>query len=663
MNQHITTCSILDSSLRNCGRVERRAVHPRITVASSPGNVVTSLPDEMWLLVLSWCGLRTSATAAACSTAFKSLHRTVASTPALLARALLEDHGLNGAAANLYGSPAGHPHERHAVHCDTGVATALRTLVVLSAPPGVAAAVAANAAASAAAAATAAVSAVASEEADASDGAGTGIESGSDKAHALRLATAPQGLAPIAWASGGAPAFRQLAGGLLCAAAAAGHVQVAATALALGATAERDRALVAASAAGRRRTVRLLLASGADPNAVEPFGPCALHEAARHGYTDIAELLLDAGARVDGVTAAATTVRQAAMPNHGRPASVLPLGERRPTVAPPPTNRWGLWPILGGGGGGTPRHPPPLRVPVPLAADAQASPTSPVPSFAAAAAAPTPGRKAPDVQAFFSESVSTGSPGTSHVRQKDEQPRTPTATASGCSAAWDSDDDDDDGPAPSRAPGPSTPAARPLPLAPPPLQQRKPQLTLPLHGGQMPLPLMPSLTAAPPLPPAMMLMLQGGFQPRKGPSPLLAACRAGHAATVALLLRRGAKADTDGGAELVAAAHPDVVDELLSAVPGLVVHLGAALLAAASANRLEVVSALLRHGADPVFRGGMVLTEVAFKGHVAVLEVLLKSGGARLRESGALDAALDLARTWGRVEVLQLLATAAKAGP
>ncbi|GIM03973.1 hypothetical protein Vretimale_8614 [Volvox reticuliferus] len=180
----------------------------------------------------------------------------------------------------------------------------------------------------------------------------------------------------------------------------------------------------------------------------------------------------------------------------------------------------------------------------------------------------------------------------------------------------------------------------------------------PLPPNRAPLPLMPSLTSPPPLPPALMMLLvtDGGTQIRRsGPSPLLAACRGGHAATAALLLRRGAKVDVEGGSELLAAAQPQVVDELLAAVPDLSAHLGPALLAAAAANRGEVVAALLRHGADSTFRGGMALQEAAFRSHLEVMEVLLTADRARLQKCGAVAAALNWARCFGRVEVLRLL--------
>ncbi|EFJ43732.1 hypothetical protein VOLCADRAFT_96152 [Volvox carteri f. nagariensis] len=482
-------------------------------------------------------------------------------------------------------------------------------------------------------------------------------------------------------------------------------------ALSLGAgEGDRDRALVAASAAGRRRVVRLLLANGADPEAAEAYGYSALYEAARNGNTDVVEVLLDAGARIDGATAAA-----AAMPYEGRiPSMFGSWSVPRPSAAPPPANPHSdpdpgkLRPtaISGGGGGGNVNlpgavapYPPPLRAPFPLAAGMISGDGDGGGGGSPAAGLVVPAPKVFDPEEFYRDSDSGGGGGAAVAtpRRWDEYPKTPTATAAAAAAkAWDSDDDDDDdddddegaggagaGKAGgafagsgtiagdtgvSGAGGPRTSVqvgglngVVPLPpRLPPPLPRRKQPLPLPPNLAA--LPLMPSLTygAPPPLPPPLMLLLAGpgerSISPRRsGPSPLLAAIQGGHAATVALLLHRGAKVDTDGGAELLAAAHPQIVDGLMAAVPGLSAHLGPALLAAASSNRVNVVSALLRHGADPTFRGGMALQEAAFRSHVDVLKVLLQADRDRLRDIGAVEAALKWARCFGRMEVLKLL--------
>ena len=58
--------------------------------------------------------------------------------------------------------------------------------------------------------------------------------------------------------------------------------------------------LMMAAGLGRSSAVEALLASGADPNAVEPvMGATALHKAAQSGSADVLRLLLDAGAFID----------------------------------------------------------------------------------------------------------------------------------------------------------------------------------------------------------------------------------------------------------------------------------------------------------------------------------------------------------------------------
>ncbi|GIL77727.1 hypothetical protein Vretifemale_7177 [Volvox reticuliferus] len=208
-------------------------------------------------------------------------------------------------------------------------------------------------------------------------------------------------------------------------------------------------------------------------------------------------------------------------------------------------------------------------------------------------------------------------------------------------------------------------AARTLPPPPPPCHRKSPGL-LP---AQIPsLPLMPPLPKLPPLPNGSLPPLPpGATMSLLGPSSrfnrkvslLLGACQGGHAAVAALLIRYGAKVDREGGSELVQAGHPHVVDELLAAVPDLRVHLDQALVASASDNRVAVASALLRHGADPSYGGGLALQEAAFMGHTTVLKLLLETGGALLRTSGVLKSVLEMARKWCRPAIVQILADAA----
>lgn len=60
--------------------------------------------------------------------------------------------------------------------------------------------------------------------------------------------------------------------------------------------------LVEAARAGDAQKVRELLRSGEDPNQQSYGGPTPLHAAAENGYTEIAVLLIQAGARVDSTT-------------------------------------------------------------------------------------------------------------------------------------------------------------------------------------------------------------------------------------------------------------------------------------------------------------------------------------------------------------------------
>lgn len=61
----------------------------------------------------------------------------------------------------------------------------------------------------------------------------------------------------------------------------------------------RDDALVLACGTGKLEIVKLLLGSGAHPDARNPNGDTALGAASLMGYTDVARLLLDRGANVD----------------------------------------------------------------------------------------------------------------------------------------------------------------------------------------------------------------------------------------------------------------------------------------------------------------------------------------------------------------------------
>ena len=86
---------------------------------------------------------------------------------------------------------------------------------------------------------------------------------------------------------------------------------VLAIALVSGTAAAEDRALLDATKRGDVGAVRSLLADGADPNAAQGDGLTALHLAAQAGNIEIAQLLIDAGARV-----AATTRIGGYMPIH-----------------------------------------------------------------------------------------------------------------------------------------------------------------------------------------------------------------------------------------------------------------------------------------------------------------------------------------------------------
>ena len=86
---------------------------------------------------------------------------------------------------------------------------------------------------------------------------------------------------------------------------------VLAIALVSGTAAAEDRALLDATKRGDVGAVRSLLADGADPNAAQGDGLTALHLAAQAGNIEIAQLLIDAGARV-----AATTRTGGYMPIH-----------------------------------------------------------------------------------------------------------------------------------------------------------------------------------------------------------------------------------------------------------------------------------------------------------------------------------------------------------
>ncbi|GIL49876.1 hypothetical protein Vafri_6177 [Volvox africanus] len=581
--------------------------------------------------------------------------------------------------------------------------------------------------------------------------------------------------------------IRQLASGILCAAAMAGHEHVVATALVLGASG-LEKALVDASGAGRGRIVRLLLACGADPNAaIDSFGPSALFKAASNGHTDVVQLLLDAGACIDSTCitvpqyndrVAATVLRFDAPAAAGRNRS-------------PPAYVWGQWPAmlsldshrrvgattLAGGCGSSSGVFPPLRLPAPMPGSTVAlGPPLPLPRFpplsalsapqlelqtpcgagagavyvadaemnqrmsgtlgalltsapssttaATATAIPLPGattvKKMPasatapfiavdslqratateadaDAPTILSKTTSaaissglrlavsttvtsaadavsviqTPSSSAGDVTPALTVPTTSTTAAlpsltSGC----DSDEFDLAFGGGTSTSSPRTPvrstAERALP-PPPPCHRKSPGL-LPT---QMPsLPLMPPLPKLPPLPNSSLPQLPPGatmslLGPRsrfnRKTSLLLVACQGGHAAAAALLIRYGAKVDREGGSELVQAGHPHVVDELLAAVPDLRVHLDQALVASASDNRLAVASALLRHGADPSYGGGLALQEAAFMGHTAVLKLLLESGGALLRTSGVLKSVLEMARKWCRPGVVQMLADAASA--
>ncbi|GLI63007.1 hypothetical protein VaNZ11_005867 [Volvox africanus] len=752
---------------------------------------ISNLPEEVWLLVLSWSGSRSAATAASCCSAFRALHHAVVTTPMLLARALIVDHGPFGAAANLYGGPNGQRSIRHGVHSDEGLALVLRELVKLTAPTGGAAVRVAALTTLAAHAAVAAVDMVTAMEAarDASaGGSGTGTCAAAGVTNARRLSSILAPAAPEASCADVSAIFtiRRLASGILCSAAMAGHEHVVATALVLGASG-MEKALVDASGAGRGRVVRLLLACGTDPNAaVDSFGPCALFKAASNGHTDVVQLLLDAGACVDStcITAPPYNDRVAAtVLRFDAPAAV---GQNRST----PAYVWGQWPAmlsldshrrvgattLAGSCGSSSGVFPPLQLSAPMAGSTVAlAPPQPLPPFPPLSALSAPqlelqipccrgavnvanvkvNRRMPGTLGALlttapssttaatatsiplsGASTATKTPASAaapYTAAANLQPSTateadteasttakttaaaisrglPLAVSTTATSAVDavavmqtpSSSAGDVTPAPT-VPTTSTTAAvpsvtlscdgdkhdflafgggtatssprtpvrsptermLPLPPPPPPRHRKSPGL-LP---AQMPsLPLMPPLpklpplpnTSLPPLPPgATMSLLGPSSRFSRKVSLLLVACQGGHAAAAALLIRYGAKVDREGGSELVQAGHPDVVDELLASVPDLRVHLDQALVASASDNRLAVASALLRHGADPSFGGGLALQEAAFLGHTTVLKLLLESGGALLRSSGVLKSVLEMARKWCRPGVVQILADAA----
>ncbi|KXZ45630.1 hypothetical protein GPECTOR_52g31 [Gonium pectorale] len=200
---------------------------------------------------------------------------------------------------------------------------------------------------------------------------------------------------------------------------------------------------------------------------------------------------------------------------------------------------------------------------------------------------------------------------------------------------------------------PLPPPLAPLPRTRPRLPQ-KPLPPFPLASLLLPPLAALSSPAVPPCPPSSAFSVTD--HSNSGGSPLLAACQSGHADTAALLLRRGATVDVTRGSELLHAADPRVVDALLVAAPGVAVHLGRALVAAAGGGRIEVVAALLRHGADPLQGRGMALSEAAYQGNCAILELLLHAGGARLAGSPAIVAAQQLALRFGRIRAADMLA-------
>ncbi|GFR50789.1 hypothetical protein Agub_g13054 [Astrephomene gubernaculifera] len=671
-------------------------------------HIFSKLPTEVWLLILAWAGLRSSAVAASCCSSFRALHRTITATPEYLTRALLADYGPSGAPAHIYINPSQHA-VRHAVSTDHAVTTAIQELLLLSG----------------------------------STHAATALSTVTSLSESLLPSifnsNANSNLVFKASIAASRTIFRPHACNLLQAAAAAGHLRVVAAALCLGAR-PHEGALVAASRFGRCPVIQLLLAAGADPDAAEPFGPCALLEASRNGHHEAVQLLLDAGAKVEGVDASSTPrVGRAGGGSGGShqaaaaPQQLLPLpstpaagaGPLQQQQQQPATHQHHLppspfiWPWTDFGSvsvGGSAAAAAAAGGAGELGGRSEGAGTSSMTEVGLSNAA----RDIPQQQhrrrrssitdlyggfsgsfpsGFFSQGGAGGNyPGSTGAFAQ----QVPAASALSLpmsqlnsaatllgmspSAGGVKDEPVPCSPAHSR-PLPSTLRTLGTPVASDPRvmwRQQPQQLMSPAisaastpatrgaAGPPRQLPLLPPLPSlSVPLPPLLLppppLLLSRRGQPANRQrraslsasatttTPLMAACAAGHATTVATLVKRGAQIDVTHGSELLVAAHPRVVESLLSAAPSLSAHLGTALVAAAGANRPDVVSELLRHGADPMFDNCMALSEAAYQGHRTIAELLLQAAGPRLRNSSALTAAAVLARRWGRTEVAALL--------
>ena len=79
-------------------------------------------------------------------------------------------------------------------------------------------------------------------------------------------------------------------------------------------------------------SVRLLLAAGANPDAIGDMGETPLHVAVRQGDTDIVGVLLSAGARGDIVSEFDETAEQMAQAAGGDIAALFKRARRSPAV-------------------------------------------------------------------------------------------------------------------------------------------------------------------------------------------------------------------------------------------------------------------------------------------------------------------------------------------